>query len=66
MMTLLTIAILTPLRDTCNRSLILNIPKVTSVRYHALRARERAHAPRPDLAPTNTNTIGCETVNADE
>ena len=61
MITLTTIAILTPWRDTGNRSLVLNILKVTSVRYHALRAREWARAIRPNQAPTNTNIVGCET-----
>ena len=65
MITLLTIAILTQSPDTCNRNLIFNIPKVTSVRYHALRAWD-ARPPVLFLAPTNTNTIGCETVKGDE
>ena len=40
----------------CNHSLICSIAKLTSVRYHAIRARKRARAHAADLAPTNTNT----------
>ena len=43
--------------------LTLELPSLThtSVRYHALRVRSRARAPVPNLTPTNTNTVGCET-----
>ena len=37
------------------RKLLVQISKLTSVRYHALRARKRARTPRTNLAPTNTN-----------